>query len=461
MVKRPPHILITTPESLYLYLTAERSRQTLKTVRTVVVDEIHALARDKRGSHFALSMERLRALLPHEPQCIGLSATTRPLERLSAFLTGAPRDDRPPCELVQIGHLRPWSLSVEIPEDELTAVATQEMWGQLYDRLVELSKAHRTMLVFTNTRRLAERLAHDLGERLGHSLVAAHHGSMAKELRVAAEERLKAGTLKVMVATASLELGIDIGSIDLVVQLGSPRCIAVMLQRLGPLRPPQSGRLEGRAVRHVSRRARRVRRSGARHSRGKPRCGAHARQAPRRAGPAARRRGGRPGLARGRPLRSSCAGPSPTQASPGRSSTTVLHMVSEGVATTTRAHPGAPAPRPGERSAQGPAGRAADGAVRTAAPFPTPSPTPSSSSPRTSRSAPSTRTSPSSPCRATSSCSAAPPGASAASADGAVRVENAHGQAPTVPFWRGEAPARTDELSHEVARLREDDRPAT
>ncbi len=233
MVKKPPHILITTPESLYLYLTANKSRETLRSVRTVVVDEIHALARDKRGSHFALSLERLKAITTHPPQFIGLSATTRPLDRLAHFLVGAPREDRAPCEVVQVGHVRPWELWLETPEDELTAAPTHEMWGQLYDRLVALTAQHRTMLIFSNTRRLAERVAHDLGERLGHDQVAAHHGSMARELRLGAEERLKNGTLKIMVATASLELGLDIGSIDLVVQLGSPRSIAVMLQRLG------------------------------------------------------------------------------------------------------------------------------------------------------------------------------------------------------------------------------------
>ncbi|MBL8949851.1 MAG: DEAD/DEAH box helicase [Myxococcaceae bacterium] len=229
MVKKPPHILITTPESLYLYLTAGKSRETLKKVRAVVVDEIHALARDKRGSHFALSMERLKALAGLAPQLIGLSATVRPLDRIAKYLTGTAQS----CELVQIGHVRPWQLTVETPEDELSAVATHEMWGQIYDRLVALTQEHRTLLVFTNTRRLAERVAHDLGERLGEGLVAAHHGSMSRELRLKAEDALKAGKLKVMCATASLELGLDIGSIDLVVQLGTPRSISVMLQRLG------------------------------------------------------------------------------------------------------------------------------------------------------------------------------------------------------------------------------------
>ena len=237
MIRRPPHVLITTPESAYLYLTAERSRETLRPLRTLVVDEIHALARDKRGSHFALSLARLDALCERRPQRIGLSATQKPLDELASFLVGgAPHKNgwRPhACDVVEIGHRRAWELAIETPEDELTAVATHEMWGQVYDRLVQLSHAHRTVLVFTNTRRLAERVAHDLGERLGKAQVSAHHGSMAKELRLKAEARLKAGELKVMVATASLELGLDIGGIDLVCQLGSPRSIATFLQRVG------------------------------------------------------------------------------------------------------------------------------------------------------------------------------------------------------------------------------------
>ncbi|MHB8874803.1 MAG: DEAD/DEAH box helicase [Myxococcaceae bacterium] len=231
MVKRPPHILITTPESLYLYLTAERSRQTLKGARTLIVDEIHALARDKRGSHFALSAERLKALTGAKVQSVGLSATVKPLEEMASFLTGAGPGER--ASTVQIGHLREWDLAVETPEDELSAVATHEMWGQLYDRIVGLTRTHRTTLLFANTRRLAERIAHDLGQRLGPDTVAAHHGSMARELRLSAEERLKAGTLRVMVATASLELGIDIGAVDLVCQVGTPRAISVLLQRVG------------------------------------------------------------------------------------------------------------------------------------------------------------------------------------------------------------------------------------
>src|SRR5215470_7975572 len=229
MLRRPPHVLITTPESLYLVLTAARGRETLRHVETVIVDEIHALARDKRGSHLALSLERLKALVRRRPQLIGLSATQKPVETFASFLTGRPEG----CSMVQVGHLRKWELSLETPEDDLSAVATHEMWGQIYDRLVQLTAEHRTTLIFTNTRKLAERVAHDLGARLGPGTVSAHHGSMARELRLAAEEKLKRGELRAMVATASLELGIDIGAVDLVVQLGSPRGIALFLQRVG------------------------------------------------------------------------------------------------------------------------------------------------------------------------------------------------------------------------------------
>ncbi|MCC6807008.1 MAG: DEAD/DEAH box helicase [Deltaproteobacteria bacterium] len=234
MVKTPPHILITTPESLYLCLTAEKARERLRQVETVIVDEIHALIRDKRGSHFALSLERLKALVGQPVQLVGLSATTKPVERVAAFLAAVPEAEaRARVKCIEVGHIRPWDLAIETPDSELSAVATHEMWGQIYERLLALTATHRTILVFTNTRKLAERVAHDLGERMGKDLVAAHHGSMARELRLSAEERLKSGALRVMVATASLELGIDVGSIDLVVQLGSPRAIAVMLQRVG------------------------------------------------------------------------------------------------------------------------------------------------------------------------------------------------------------------------------------
>ena len=229
MVRRPPHVLITTPESLYLVLTASRGREMLRHVDTVIVDEIHALARDKRGSHLALSLERLKAQVRRRPQLIGLSATQKPIETFASFLTGRAAG----CAVVQVGHLRSWQLSLETPEEPLSAVATHEMWGQIYDRLVQLTSEHRTTLIFTNTRKLAERVAHDLGNRLGPGTVSAHHGSMARELRLAAEQKLKRGELRAMVATASLELGIDIGAVDLVVQLGSPRAIALFLQRVG------------------------------------------------------------------------------------------------------------------------------------------------------------------------------------------------------------------------------------
>jgi ATP-dependent Lhr-like helicase len=242
MVRRPPHILITTPESLYLYLTSRRARETLRSVETVIVDEIHALARDKRGSHLSLSLERLKVVTRTRPQLIGLSATQRPVEEMAAFLLGS---REAPCDIIQSGHVRPWDLSIEVPDEELSAVATHEMWGQVYDRLVRLSEEHRTTLIFTNTRRLAERVAHDLGERIGKERVAAHHGSMSKEMRLSAEERLKEGTLKVMCATASLELGIDIGHVDLVVQLGTPRAIATCLQRVGRANHHKAGISKG------------------------------------------------------------------------------------------------------------------------------------------------------------------------------------------------------------------------
>jgi ATP-dependent Lhr-like helicase len=229
MIRRPPHVLITTPESLYILLTAEKSRKFLAGAETVIVDEIHAVAQDKRGAHLALSLERLDALAGRRLQRIGLSATQKPVETFASFLTGRPEG----CAVVQVGHLRKWELALETPEDDLSAVATHEMWGQVYDRLVQLTSEHRTTLIFTNTRKLAERVAHDLGNRLGPGTVSAHHGSMARELRLSAEEKLKRGELRAMVATASLELGIDIGAVDLVVQLGSPRGIALFLQRVG------------------------------------------------------------------------------------------------------------------------------------------------------------------------------------------------------------------------------------
>lgn len=230
MLKKPPHILVTTPESLYILLTAEKSRVMLSSVKTLIVDEIHALANDKRGAHLTLSLERLQAITATPPLRIGLSATQKPIEVIAQFLAGA---NRPLPVIINIGHARPLELAVEVPSSELGPIASNEMWDEIYDRVAALAKQHRSTLVFVNTRRLAERVAHHLAERLGEDQVAAHHGSLSRKLRLSAETRLKQGELKALVATASLELGIDIGSIDLVCQLGSPRSIAIALQRIG------------------------------------------------------------------------------------------------------------------------------------------------------------------------------------------------------------------------------------
>lgn len=232
MLKRPPHILVTTPESLFILLTAEKSRKLLQTVHTVIVDEIHALAPNKRGAHLALSLERLEALTLAKPQRIGLSATQRPIELVAEFLVGA----RPRPRIIDVGHRRELDLAVEVPKDELSAVATNAIWSDVYDRVAELVRQHRSTLVFVNTRRLAERVSHYLEERLkdlGPDVVAAHHGSLSRQIRLSAEERLKTGKTRVVIATASLELGIDVGTVDLVCQIGSPRAIATALQRIG------------------------------------------------------------------------------------------------------------------------------------------------------------------------------------------------------------------------------------
>src|SRR5215470_12046958 len=230
MLARPPHILVTTPESLYILLTSARSREILRTVESVIVDEIHAMADDKRGAHLALSLERLDHLTGKRLARIGLSATQKPIELVAHFLTGS---DQPEPAVVQIGHRREMDLAVEVPGDELGPVASNEMWGEIYDRLTELARQHRSTLIFVNTRRLSERVAHHLAERLGAEAVAAHHGSLSRKLRLNAESRLKSGSLRALVATASLELGIDIGAVDLVCQIGSPRSISVALQRIG------------------------------------------------------------------------------------------------------------------------------------------------------------------------------------------------------------------------------------
>jgi len=235
MLKRPPHILVTTPESLYILLTADKSRAILRDVETVIVDEIHAVADDKRGAHLTLSLERLDALTCKPPVRIGLSATQKPIEEVAHFLTGNSdgKQARRDAVIVNIGHKRKLDLAVEVPPMPLGPVASNEMWDEVYNRLVALVEQHRSTLVFVNTRRMAERIAHNLGERIGEDNVAAHHGSLSRKLRLAAEKKLKEGQVRVLVATASLELGIDVGTVDLVVQINSCRAIAVALQRVG------------------------------------------------------------------------------------------------------------------------------------------------------------------------------------------------------------------------------------
>ena len=230
MRRRPPHILVTTPESLYLLLTSDSGRRMLSSVSTVIVDEIHALAGNKRGAHLTLSLERLQALCAGPLTRIGLSATQRPLTLVSSFLTGAAAG---PCTVVDSGHAREWDIGIELPDAPLEAVMSGEVWQELYDRLARLIRDRRTTLLFVNTRRQAERLAKALAERMGEAEVSAHHGSLSREHRLEAEARLKAGALRALVATASLELGIDIGDVDLVCQIGSPRAIATFVQRVG------------------------------------------------------------------------------------------------------------------------------------------------------------------------------------------------------------------------------------
>ncbi len=243
MVRRPPHILVTTPESLFILLTSDGGRGVLKTARTVIVDEIHAVADDKRGSHLSLSLERLEALVRQNGAGgdgglirIGLSATQKPIEEVARFLVGTAHvaaDGTPDCVIVDAGHGRRLDLGIEVPGSPLEAVMPAEVWDEVYDRLTGLIESHRTTLVFANTRRTAERVTRHLSERLGASRVASHHGSLSRDQRLESERRLKAGELSALVATASLELGIDIGSVDLVCQLGSTRAIATLLQRVG------------------------------------------------------------------------------------------------------------------------------------------------------------------------------------------------------------------------------------
>jgi ATP-dependent Lhr-like helicase len=233
MARRPPHIVVTTPESLYILLGSETGRRMLATTRTVIVDEIHAMAPNKRGSHLAVSLERLASICGAPPLRIGLSATQKPIQDVARFLVGAGSDGGLDCAIVDSGHRRDRELALEVPDSPLEAVMSAEVWEQVYRRLAGLVEQHRTTLIFVNTRRMAERVTRRLSELLGETNVTAHHGSLAKEHRLDAEQRLKNGKLKALVATASLELGIDIGDVDLVCQLGSPRSIASLLQRVG------------------------------------------------------------------------------------------------------------------------------------------------------------------------------------------------------------------------------------
>ena len=242
MTKRPPHVVVTTPESLYILLTSEGGRRMLETARTLIVDEIHAVVGDKRGSHLALSIERLEQLVRQHSNGnaplvrIGLSATQRPIEEVARFLVGTENlspEKIPNCTIIDSGHARKLDIAIELPESPLQAVMSGEVWEEVYDRLAQLIREHKTTLVFVNTRRLAERVSRHLGERIGDENIAAHHGSLAREQRLVAEQRLKSGELSALVATASLELGIDIGDVNLVCQLGSTRSIASFLQRVG------------------------------------------------------------------------------------------------------------------------------------------------------------------------------------------------------------------------------------
>ena len=263
LLRRPPHILVTTPESLYLLLTSISGRKMLKTVRTLIVDEIHSVVGNRRGSHLALSMERLSALV-HEPlQRIGLSATQKPIELVANFLVGKTSADRAqnreqkpdvagngefptPCVIIDAGYKRKLDLAIELPGAPLEAVMSNEVWAEVYNRLATLIEAHRTTLVFVNTRRLAERVTQHLSELLGKEKVTSHHGSLSARLRLEAEDRLKRGELKALVATASLELGIDIGSVELVCQVGPTRSIATLLQRVGRAQHQRGGLPKGR-----------------------------------------------------------------------------------------------------------------------------------------------------------------------------------------------------------------------
>ena len=249
MAKKPPHILITTPESLYILLTSVSGRRGLKGVHTLILDEIHAVADDKRGSHLSLSVERLCALSERPVVRIGLSATQKPIEEIARLLVGNQNIDsrgEPACTIVDTGHAREIDLALQLPEQELGPIASHELWGETLDSIAGMVNEHRSTLLFVNTRRLVERVAHQMSARLGEEAVVAHHGSLSREIRLDAEQKLKTGQVKVCVATASLELGIDIGDVDLVCQIGSPRSIGVLLQRVGRSGHTVGGKPKGR-----------------------------------------------------------------------------------------------------------------------------------------------------------------------------------------------------------------------
>ncbi len=234
MVRQPPHVFVTTPESLYILLTSDGGRRMLQSVRTVIVDEIHALVGNKRGAHLALTLERLEAMVGRDITRIGLSATQNPIEEVARFLVGARGEDPSnACQIIDVGHQRTMDVAVELPGSPLETVISNEAWEEIYRKLASLIEAHRTTLVFVNTRRLAERLARHLSELLGEEAVTSHHGSLARKHRLDAERRLRSGSLRAVVATASLELGIDVGDVDLVCQVGSPHSVSTFLQRVG------------------------------------------------------------------------------------------------------------------------------------------------------------------------------------------------------------------------------------
>ena len=462
MLRQPPHILVTTPESLFLLLTAERGRRMLSTARTVIVDEIHAVVDDKRGSHLALSLARLDDLVAKAGgprlQRIGLSATVNPIEEVARFLVGAADRPEHEMEIINHGHRRELDLAVEVPQDELGVVATKEMWGEIYDRLAALITAHHTTVVFVNTRRLCERVAHHLTERLGEAAVLAHHGSLSRSRRHDAEARLKAGQLRAVVATASLELGIDIGSVDLVCQIGSPRSIGVALQRIGRSghqveRPDRAsmpkGRLFATTRDELLECAALVRaiRAGTLDRLEMPPwpLDVLAQQIVAAAACEAWREDELFELARQA---------HPYRALPRREFDAIIEMLSDGIATQ-RGRSGAYLHRDqvngvvrGRRGARL-AAITSGGAI---------------------------------PDNANYLVVAEPEGTTVGTVDedfaveslagdvfllgttswrirrvesGRVRVEDAHGAAPSIPFWRGEAPGRTTELSYEVARVRE------